>query len=259
MQPNVEMTYVKSGGDLPAPQGVPAESVIALLTRHPQFHGVPDAVLARALTGSERRRLAVGEYLVRERDPARYWFLIERGSIDMLRFDEHGDERVFHQFGVGDLVADMVMFMPHGLYPMNARAGVDTVVHRFTRNALWHLCESHSPLAMRMLQRLGERLFQRVNELEWLASSNGTQRIAAYLLEQRRSQRSDTVKLPISQRQLAATLGIRAETLSRTLAEWSAAGRLRGERRTWTLCDLKWLEASVGRDRLPVRTTGDPG
>lgn len=132
------------------------------------------------------------------------------------------------------------MFMPHGLYPMTARAQGATRVWRIPRQALRTACERHPSLALRLLESLSLRLYHCVNEVDWLTSSNAQQRLAAYLVA-RCSEGGEPVELPTSQRHLAARLGIRAETLNRLLAQWQAKGWIRGGRRTWRLCDAHQL------------------
>lgn len=143
------------------------------------------------------------------------------------------------------------MFMPHGLYPMTARAQGDTEVWRFSRRAVHDACERHPALALRLLESLSQRLYQRVNQVDWLTSSSAQQRLAAYLVAL--ADRLDDggegqdIELPTSQRHLASHLGIRAETLNRILAEWQAKGWICGGRRLWSL-----------QDAAPLRTLAAP-
>ncbi len=242
------MTYVNAGSLASQPASSTPTPPIAmrLLRDHPQFEGVTLAMLAREIEAPLRVDARDGDFLVRERDSATHWFAIERGGVDMLRYASDGQERIFHQFHAGDLVADMVMFMPHGRYPMNARANGDVVAWRFTRASIWRLCESHAPLALRMLQRVAQRLFERVNELDWMAGSSAAQHLAAYLLDLSQRQAGKRVMLPVSQRQLAAMFGIRAETLSRLLSDWCASGHLRRDGKGWVLRDVAWLAQVAG-------------
>jgi len=137
------------------------------------------------------------------------------------------------------------MFMAHGRYPMQARAVGTTLVWRLERQALRQACEAHPALALRLLEEFSRRLYHYINEVEWLTVSSAPQRLAAFLLRLS-AQQGAQLELPSSQRQLAAHLGVRAETLSRLLSEWQARDWLRGERRQWTLLNAAPLEQLAG-------------
>src|SRR5690606_29244192 len=104
------------------------------------------------------------------------------------------------------------MFMPHGRYPMCARARKATRLYRLRRDSLLAACRSHPDLAMHMLSMLSQALYTQVNKVDWISSSSASERLADYLLGLKIHE-GDIVYLPLSQRQLAAQLGIRAETL----------------------------------------------
>lgn len=129
------------------------------------------------------------------------------------------------------------MFMQHGRYPMSSRAGSGSVgIWRLSGISLRATCEAHPPLATRMLQRFSQRLYHRVNEVEWLTSSTAQQRLAAYFVALRKQQ-GDELNFPQSQRHVAAQLGIRPETLNRLLADWQQRGWIAGSRRKWSLSE----------------------
>ncbi|MDR1889054.1 MAG: helix-turn-helix domain-containing protein [Zoogloeaceae bacterium] len=72
-----------------------------------------------------------------------------------------------------------------------------------------------------------------------MARAPAAQRLANYLLNLRARQENGVIELPVNQRQLAATLGIRAETLNRLLSGWLQRGYIRGKRRCWELVELQ--------------------
>ncbi|GAO27159.1 cyclic nucleotide-binding protein [Alicycliphilus sp. B1] len=90
-----------------------------------------------------------------------------------------------------------------------------------------------------------------MNEVDWLTRSNTPQRLATYVLALAGSQ-GERIELPTSQRQLAARLGVRAETLSRLFAQWQARGWIHGESRSWRLCDSNALRRLVPPGADPV-------
>lgn len=208
--------------------------MVTLLAANPLLRGVPQQALVCAAREATRQHLAAGESAFHEGDDACHCLLVVSGCVEVLRFGVEGDERVFHSFAPGSLVAEVAMFMPHGRYPMSARAGGVTVVWRLTRNHVRDACMQHPALALRLLESFSERLYRRANEIEWLTISTAQQRLAVYLLALAQRQ-GEAFELPVSQRQLATHMGIRAETLSRLLADWQRRGWISGERRRWVL------------------------
>jgi CRP/FNR family transcriptional regulator, dissimilatory nitrate respiration regulator len=161
--------------------------------------------------------------------------------VEVLRHTRDLQDRVFHIFQPGQLLAETAMFMSHGRYPMQARARGDAVVLCLKREGLLESCRFWPELAMRLLTRLSDRVYHRINEVEWISDSTAAQRLADYLLRQ--ADAAGSIRLPLTQRQLALHLGVRAETLSRLLADWVEQGMLAGARREWAIRNPEVLEA----------------
>ncbi len=214
--------------------------LIPLITALPALEGLAPAALESLTQGARQRQHRDGETLFCEGDIAHHWLLIESGCIEVVRYGHEGQELVFHCFQAGQSVAEAAMFMAHGRYPMTARTKGTTGVWRLSREAMRNACELHPALAMRLLEDFSKRLYRYVNEVQWLTTSSAPERLAAYLLRLARTPQG-AITLPLSQRQLAAYLGIRAETLSRLLAEWQSQNWLSGQRRSWTLLNTSPL------------------
>ena len=222
-----------------APNGPPAAA--DALRGHPLFRELRPDTGRYLLEAAAPLRLAAGQWLFREGDAARHCLLVLAGRVEVLRMGRDGEERVYSLYGPGQLVAEAAMFMPHGCYPMGARAQAPLLALRLPRQALRQACNADAGLALRMLEWLGERVYQRTNEIDWLTGSSAAQRLAAYLLSLRRPGEPRRVRLPLQLRQVAARLGVRPETLSRLLSDWQRAGHLRGQQRDWEILDPEHL------------------
>ncbi len=224
------------------PQPTITTPLSMFLGKHRLFADLPAEILAKLGENAWPQTLEAGEHAFHEGDKATHYLLIISGQLEMVRFSQDGDEHVFQCFGPGNLVADAAMFMEHGRYPMSSRAaGGPVTFWRLSGCSLRSACESYPVMAMRMLRSFSQRLYQRVNEVEWLTSSTAQQRLAAYLVSLSETQGAE-LTLPQSQRRLAAQLGIRAETLNRLLAEWNSRGWISGGRRSWQVRDCRPLE-----------------
>ncbi|GAB2531008.1 Crp/Fnr family transcriptional regulator [Simplicispira piscis] len=217
----------------------------SILAAHPLFQDLPAAVLQAMCQQADLHSFHPGEVVFHEGDAARHWFLVVQGHVEVVRFGCDGDERVFHRFGPGQCVAEAAMFMAHGRYPMQARSVGTTAAWRLCRCALQRACETHSALGLCLLQDLSRRLYHYINEVEWLTVSSAPQRLAACLLRLSADQ-GTRLELPGTQRQVAAHLGIRAETLSRLLSQWQSRRWVQGERRHWTVLNPAALESLTG-------------
>lgn len=241
-RPSAANDLGQSGDDLPA--------ATRLLSMHPLLQGIAASLVAGLAEQMSPLLAAPGQVLFREGEQARHCLLVAAGRVEVMRFGLDGQERVHGLFESGQLVAEAAMFMPHGRYPMDARAQDAVRGWLLPRAALREACQSHPALAMRLLDWLGTRIYQRTNEVDWLVDSSAAQRLAAYLLSLRAGPDRRRVRIPIHQRQLAGKLGMRAETVSRLLSEWQQRGYVDGRQRDWELLDPEHLRAmSSGAQR----------
>ncbi|WP_197497590.1 Crp/Fnr family transcriptional regulator [Cupriavidus sp. D384] len=212
----------------------------AMLSTHPVLH--PHAVSEHLLARASIRHLQKGEYVFRQDQPADYWYVVVQGRVDTLRMGIDGEDRIIHHVQAGQLLAAIVMFLQQPRYPVEARAAVDSTLCRITRAALHRACLDYPALAMGMLQLAAQTVTLRIDDVDTLASTTAQQRLAAYLLRLGTVD-GPHVELPVSQRQLAARLGVRAETLNRLLSEWQRLGYLAGKGRHWHVVARAALEA----------------
>lgn len=214
--------------------------LLPLLAGVRPFQRLDGAALNDLLRGATAYCYEAGELVFREGDAATSYLLVETGEVEVFRYSHSGEERVFRVFEAGRTVAEAAMFMPHGRYPMCARSRSESRLYRLRRDSLLSACHSHPDLAMHMLATLSQALYMQVNKVDWISSSSASERLANYLLGLK-SRQGNRVELPLSQRQLAGHLGIRAETLSRLLTDWQARGYVAGRRNAWELRDETYL------------------
>ena len=218
------------------------KNVIPVLQQDEVFSGIAEASLLPLLDSGFFRRLESEEFLFREKERARAWWLLLEGELEAMRHGADGEERIFGHRNAPDLVAEVLMFTPAGCYPVSIRARSACLLFQMKRESLHQLCEREPRVAMRLLARASQRLCRRIDEVELMARGSGAQRLAAYLLQQR-EQQGMAIELRPNQRQLAATLGLRAETLNRLLSDWLRQGYVSGKRRNWQIIDAKALDA----------------
>lgn len=217
-------------------------SALDLLAAHRFFHDLPPTQLETLSASLQSCRFPAGDLPFRSGEQARRCLLLGDGEVQVLRFGLDGEERVLGQFGRGELIAVAALFMADGRYPASARAQTAASGWWLPREALHRLCAAHPALSLRLLQSVSGSLLRSVDLGERLAADSCAQRLAGYLLEQRDVQGSDALRLPLRLGQLAASLGMRSETLSRQLADWRRQGLIAGRGTAVTLLDADALQ-----------------
>src|ERR1041384_4388753 len=67
------------------------------------------------------KSLEKDEYLFHEGDPARGFYVMQRGAVNVHRVNAAGKEQIIHVFRAGDSFAEVALATPTG-YPADARA-----------------------------------------------------------------------------------------------------------------------------------------
>ncbi|WP_409307067.1 Crp/Fnr family transcriptional regulator [Pectobacterium sp. B1J-3] len=220
-----------------------------VLFQHHWMKGEPDEVIHGLLAKSERMFFTQDDLLFREGDNMSHCLLVENGILQAFRHTFGGDEKIFGQFQRGEFVAIAAVFMDHGRFPMNIRALSEGQALMIPRYEIHQFCLQRPALALRLLNYLGKKLYSTINQIDWLTSSSAAQRLADYLLRQHQTQKSLHLVLPVNRGQLATSLGIRGETLSRLMAEWKRQGYITYRGHMVELCDMDYLKQLAAEAR----------
>lgn len=220
------------------------QSAIAYsLRRASIFEGLPEEDLGRIAGYAILQTLAKGEYLFRENDPARGFYVVRRGIVNIHRVAADGREQVIHLFRAGDSFAEMGLVDTQG-YPADARAVVASEVILIPKTKFLAHQRGREDLAWRMVTSLTRHLRSLVATLESLRLKDAETRFLHWVL-QRCSQRTGAtgqiIEIGMSKAALAGELGTRQETLSRIFARLRDANLLEIRNQQFLVRDLSGL------------------
>ena len=188
------------------------------------FAGLPPGDLEKIADATSVKTLAKGEYLFREGDTARDFYIVQRGAVNVHRVTLAGKEQVIHIFRAGDSFAEASLASPSG-YPADARALEVTQVLLVQKDGILALVRRQPELALRMLGSMSVHLRALVGQLEDLTLKDVETRLANWLVKRCPEPQSEApvkIELAMTKRVLAAELGTVSETFSRTLAKFRA-------------------------------------
>ena len=190
------------------------------------------------------RRLKAGDTLVRAGDHFDSIYVIRSGFFKTVRIDEAGNEMVLALPMGGDAIG-LDGFDP-GRYTADVIAldASHVAVIPFARLA--QLAREH-PCLERVLYRLFSRELVREHGMIWLLGTlDAESRLATFLLDLserfgRLGYSRTSFELRMTRQEIGSYLGIKLETVSRTLSGLAAAGLISVDRRTVTLNDIPGL------------------
>lgn len=193
------------------------------------FSGLPKEEIAAIAAICQTRPLEKGEVLFRQGETGQGLFIVQTGQIDINRIMPDLSKQIFHVFGARDSFAEAVI-ASCDVYQVNATALVPSLVIFIPREPFLKLI-AHSPkLALHIIAAMSmhmRRMFQDVHDLK---ARQIESRLASWLLRQldetapHGPEAAATIILPTSKKTLAARLGVRSETLSRTFARYRDEG-----------------------------------
>lgn len=186
------------------------------------FVGLPPTDLENIADTAVVKSLDKGDYLFHEGDPARGFYIVQRGAVNVHRVNAAGKEQIIHVFRAGDSFAEVALASSTG-YPADARAIEPTQVLLIQKEGILALVRRQPELALRMLGSMSSHLRVLVGQLEDLTLKDVETRLANWLTKRCPDPKSTApvrIELAMTKRVLAAELGTVSETFSRTLASF---------------------------------------
>ncbi len=214
------------------------------------FLGLSNDDLRKVASFVTPRSLEVDEYLFREREPSRGFYIVRSGAICVHRVNAAGKEQVIRVFRAGESFAEATLAMEYG-YPANARAVESSLVLLVRKDGMVEMIRHQPELALRMLASMAVHLHDLVGQIEDLTLKDVETRLANWFLKRcpdPDSEQPHVVELKGTKRALAAELGTVSETFSRTLAKLRELGLLEVQGPQITLLNPRRLRAMVRRN-----------
>ncbi len=189
----------------------------AILSHTFLFESLSGEQLELIAASASVKKIAKGEHLFLEEQPATAFFLIVSGAVKLYKLASDGSEQILHVQQPGDLVAEAIIF-EFKTYPAFCQALEPTELIRFSKAEFLELLRHFPEITFKMMAAYSRRLRQLVAKIEDLALHDVKTRLANFLITNATfNQHRWSINLAVSKRDLAAMLGTIPETLSRTL------------------------------------------
>ncbi len=220
------------------------------------FRDLSAPLLDDLLRKGSLTRLSRGETLFVQSDRAESIFVVLEGLIKLGRITSSGDDIVVAIYPQGESFGEAAA-MKGGTYPVTVEAVEETVLFQVTAKAIAEQIRNHPEMAMAMLASTFRHNHELVLEIETIKGHNGAQRLATFLVALAPVEEgASTFALPYDKGLIAARLGMKPESLSRSISNLRVAGvTVRGGH--VSVADLDRLKDFIDSDR-PGRKQATP-
>jgi CRP-like cAMP-binding protein len=197
---------------------------VQVVTRIAVFRQLRPDVVAHILEPATISVLKPHEWLFRQGEQAVEIFIMIDGWVKLFRATPAGDETVIHILTRGDSFAEAVAFTG-GRYPASAEAVSDARVARLPANHVVQCIRENPDIALAMVASTSQHLHRLVQQVEQLKAQSGVQRVAEFLTALCPvAKGSCVIALPYDKALIAARLGMKPESLSRTFSKMKRFG-----------------------------------
>ncbi|NMB30391.1 MAG: Crp/Fnr family transcriptional regulator [Clostridiales bacterium] len=181
-----------------------------------------------------------GEHIYLSGDKGNKLYVIHSGKVKISRISPSGKEQVIRVLGAGDFMGELSLFS-ESTFTDNSEVMEDTTLCLIEGHHIKNLMAKYPTIAFKVLEELSKRLDAAENLIENISIHSVEKRLADTLLNL--ANREGEVHLPMRKQDLASSLGMSQETLSRKLSSFQQMGliQLIGHRRI-ILLDINSLE-----------------
>lgn len=170
------------------------------------------------------RHVSQGDTLFRRGDKARAFYGVVLGWVKIYNSDAEGNEAVLGVFSAGETFAEAAMFLG-GQYPATAEVVEDARLLEFEKDFFEHEIITKPQISQGIMGSMAFHLMRMTREIEQLKILSAEQRLARFLLNLCHDDSGAcSVSLPYEKSLIAARLGMKPETLSRSFAKLREAG-----------------------------------
>lgn len=168
--------------------------------------------------GAVAKKYDKGDFIFYEGDQCRFYYQVLEGKVKMCNYNDEG--RIFIQglFNPGDSFGEPPLFI-NELYPACAQAETNAVLYKLSKETLFKLLTDYPELQMQFITNFAKRIYEKSSTNKNIISPHPEDRIIGFLKKYKKDHNhgKELIIIPYTRQQIADYLGLRVETVIRTL------------------------------------------
>ncbi len=171
--------------------------------------------------GASVKEVAKGEVIYQEGEAALFYFQLVKGRVKWMHIDEEGREFIHDIVEAGEPFGEGPLFAGD-LYDATAVAEDTSTLVRLKLSLFQQLLDDHPDIHFAFTRLLSRRLHFKLLLVKMLANCNPEYRLVtllSYLVQHKKNVCFTCNKLLLTRKQLAGMVGLRIETVIRTMKQ----------------------------------------
>lgn len=195
------------------------------------------------------------ELLFREGDPGTHLLLIREGLVKLTALGTDGQEQIVGFGEPGHIIGfDTV---DDEIYTFTAETKTPVIACKIQRKDMLQILEQNPNVSLRVVRMLNDELARANRLIRVLGQKSPIERVATFILSlvHHKHDTSKKLLLPLSREEMAETVGLRVETVSRVMADLQRRKVIEAPRGHIRILDYKWLRTIAGIATSPSQAT----
>lgn len=186
-----------------------------------------------------------GEIIAFEDDPISSIGIILEGSIEVQKNYPSGKVVTINRMQKGNIFGEAIIFSTRKTYPSTIASSTDSKVLYINQDDIIKLCSSNKTFLHNFMKVLSNRILNLSNILRTLSYQTIRQKLASFLLDEYKKQKSLVIKVSSSRQEMADQFGTTRPSLSRELINMKEDELIDYDKKTITILDIDALEETL--------------
>lgn len=186
-----------------------------------------------------------GEIIASEDDKCNNLGLIIDGTIEIQRIYSSGKYIVLKRLSTSEVFGEVIVFSKKNTYPATVVAVTNCSIFFIKKEDIVTLCAKQQKLLNNFMSLLSNKVLMLNRKIKSISLKSVKHKVINFILEQRKVQKSDKIKLKVNKEQIASMLGIPRPSLSRELMNLRDMEYIEFDRNTIIILKVEELEEEL--------------
>ncbi|EKD42686.1 MAG: transcriptional regulator [uncultured bacterium] len=213
------------------------------------FSGLESSDLDLLTQHTELHNFKRGSFIYKTGDEASYVYLMNVGSVKLIKSHPDGKERIIHILLRGEVFGAMVV-MNKGFYPVSAVGLEEGSCLKIAASVFRQIFLNHPKIGQKLMLQISQRM-QMAHDDRLFTIDSVEKRIAFFLLDlleriQKIYGQTSRINLPLTKQDIADKVASTVETVIRIMGQWSRQNLVLIKDRYIEIPDISLLKNIAG-------------